>query len=289
LIDWLKKRLSGAQEKSDRYVELSEALQEYWEENFDDQLQDQINARSIYTASKKDLYKRIAELGDRFSADYPTEYDQPLALAWRRYEIKRKDTEFLIKNSFRRNFGNLDVEWVRVWANKKKDYGDDLQYETSLTQFERDHLYFLTSRGVIEANLGHLHALGMAKDEFLVAAVKIVHKSRPAHIVYDGIIFFTVFNIVVPDIPVSPMGVETETVNTFHIPAMPIRYDYVSADETTTDASNMSFTCETIIGGPGTGVVLEWKNREPILDTYLLFDDVPADFCPLDVAIGPHF
>jgi hypothetical protein len=278
MLDWLVKRLSPAQKESERYVELAESLQQYWEDNFDPEFDKLQRLRSIYTASPDDLARKIAELGERFTPDNPTEYDQPLALAWRLSEIERKETAFVLINAFRRNFGNLDTQWIALWAPKGSEYGETFRLETDLKDWQKELLYFQTSRGKLRSDLGQIHAIGMTKADFLTAAEKIIGKTKPAHIVYDGPIFYLVLPI---DMPVLEVAFPTEPVKRFPMHAMCYRYDDVAADERYADSGNMAYRYEV-----ERNLAFIWEVPTERLDMFPLLDDVPADFAPLDTPIG---
>lgn len=277
MINWLQKRLSGSQKKSERYVKLAEALEQYWEENFDPLFQDMVNSRSIYTASEEDLAKKIAELGDRFTADYPTGYDKPLALAWRRNEIKRKNTSFLLTNSFRRNFENLEVRWAPLWAAKNLPYGSEFKLDDELTEVEKNSLYFLTSRGNLFVNVGQIYALKIKKSDFLIYAERIVYKSKPEHIVYDGPVFYL-------DLPVDfnmDFTFTAESKRTIALYVMGYRFDDIAADIQRLDSEHCIFEGET-----KAYFNLDWAEKDVGIDYMPLFDEVSADFAPLDMVIN---
>ncbi len=260
MIDWLVKRLSDAQKQSPRYVELAQALQAYWEENWDGDFQTLLDMRSIYTASDSDLKKMIAELGDRFRIELPTEQkDKPLALAWRRNEIQRKDTEFILTSSFRRHFRNLNAAWVPLCANKLLPYGAEFVPLNELSESEAQN-YFLTSRGYVMVDMAHMHAMGIQKIEFVTQADTIVRNIKPLHIVYEGVISYYKFPIAVPLFG-SDSLCETE-----------IEFQIYDTTQFNVFLDNFY---EPILAFP---------EQKPIpIDSFFRFDDLPADFIPTDL------
>ena len=122
MIDWLVKRLSPVKDKAARWVHLGEAIQEFWEEYFDPKLEELRGLRSIYTANEDGLKKLIAELGEFFE-----DTDKPIAVAWRKLELKFKDREFILTSSFSRKFKGLPVDWEPLYAPKALPYGTEFR------------------------------------------------------------------------------------------------------------------------------------------------------------------
>jgi len=105
MIDWLKKRLSGSQKESDRYIELAEAIQEFWEQDFDPELEKIINLRSIYAADIEGQKEIVSELGGYYEYDLPDK-NIPISVAFRKLELFQKDTEIPLVASLKR------LEWM---------------------------------------------------------------------------------------------------------------------------------------------------------------------------------
>jgi hypothetical protein len=259
--DWLKRRLSPVKDETDRWTELSSSLQTYWEENFDPYHTDLLNLRSVYTMSRTDLAMKMRELGDYFLPDWPTEYDQSLSVAWREGEILRKSTEYILTSTFRRNFRNLTVSWVQLYAPKTGDYGTVFIAENgvlggggSLTD------YFLTSRGKISLDMGDMYKTSWTKDTFVPVAEKLVKKIKPLHIVYDGIFFEWNLRCDATNIT-SNLSKQVENNISINI-NFSRRYDIIRADEAITDdggnnadvkifnALNISMDFKTKLVGP---------------------------------------
>ena len=148
MIDWLKKRLQTAKRNVQRWIDLAEALQEYWEDEFDSEAERLFNMRSIYTASYADLNRIMDGLGDYFSPYIGAEENKPIQIAWRRIELQAKETESLLQMALRRKFLGLDISWIPLYHQKTADYGTAFVRLSDIAAgSESDH--FLTSRGKI--------------------------------------------------------------------------------------------------------------------------------------------
>lgn len=274
MSDWLKIRLSPTKDKTDRWTGLASAIQQYWEENFDPIHIDLINLRSIYTMSQPDLALKMREKGDYFSPDWPSEYDQPLAVAWREGEMLRKSTEYIITSTFRRNFKNMGVKWKSLYALKTSTYGESFVTDDSPIPAETlNSDYWLTSRGRVAVDLDSMYSNGYSMVTFSPIVTRIVKKLKPLHIVYDGIIFQWESEYT---LEYSSEVVLMSTVQNANISIGFIkRYDITSADTHTTDLNEDALTVKPIntvnihceVGMKKYGIV---------------FDEVPLDFTNLD-------
>lgn len=158
---WLKKRLSPVKDSNDRWIGIATSLQTFWEDNFDPIYNSLVSLRSVYTMSPEDLAMKMRENGDFFSPDWPTEFDQPLAVAWREGEIIRKNTDYILTSTFRRNFGNMGVKWLPLYAPKVGEYGSRFITETAtLDPGESLDDFWLTSRGKISVDLESMYSMG---------------------------------------------------------------------------------------------------------------------------------
>ncbi len=120
MIDWLKKRLSGSQKESDRYVELAEAIQELWEDHFDSELEKIINLRSIYAADIEGQKEIVSELGGYYEYDLPDK-NIPISINLRKLELLQKDTRIPLVESLKRV--GVDSEWMPLYARRGEIYG----------------------------------------------------------------------------------------------------------------------------------------------------------------------
>ena len=185
MIDWLKKRLSPVKRDTPRWMQLAEAMQEFWEENFDPDLDRMKRAKSIYTADPVDLQREIGELGDFFQA-LPKAEDLAIAVAWRKLELLFKDTEFIITSTFSRKFLGLDVVWMPLWAKKTDAYGDAFYPEDEVPDFSD---YYLTSRGRLKADIDEMTARGISIDDFVAHVDARMDTIKPLHIIYEKVVY----------------------------------------------------------------------------------------------------
>lgn len=234
--DWLLKRLTPRKKQESRWTGLSSGLQEVWEEHFDPSLMRLENMRSYFRADETDLAAKLREMGDYFSLDMPRPGDKPIAVAWRRLELEYKDLELILTSVFRRHFGNLPTAWFPIFAPLDEEYGMTFVAAEGpwpvLKNIPPEGMW-LTSRGMLGSDLGHLLQYGYSKKSFLEKAVPLLMRTKPLHIVYDGPLFYIRF-----DIPVEfDFSVYWERDLWCDIPfRMPVpRYDYIPADARQTD------------------------------------------------------
>jgi hypothetical protein len=271
--DWLKKRLSPYKVKDARWTGLAVALQEFWEDNFDPEYARLLDMRSVYTASPEDLAHRLRELGDYFTPDYPTEFDQPLTVAWRESELQRKGTEFILISTFRRNFSGMDVRWMPLWADKSGEYGSGFLSADLVPSGDTAH--FLTSRGKVLADLSHLYADGRwSKTEFAALVLSLVRKLKPLHIVYDGMIFVL---HATAGAEISALAEGLESTHAWSIDFY--RQDYF--DEVAADVRALDFE-KISRSGARSGRSWETDWTPPVLTPRVRFDEIPADMVCLD-------
>jgi hypothetical protein len=283
--DWLLKRLSPARRKDERWTQLAITLQSFWESTFYPELKRLEDMRSIYTAHPQDLKQKMRELGDYFAPDMPTQNDQPLAVAWRKAEILRKDKEYLFESLFQRNFAGLDVRWIPLWADNRKPYGTAFAPADDLASWEKELFYFLTSRGKLKANLTHIHRSGRTKEEFLAIAEKLVRRFKPTHIVYDGIIFYINVDLEVSPFIVSPAFI-SKTYQQIDITFSHSRLlDAHPADMSPHLDEQIDFA---ITAQSNQTVALSFvpEDRLLSLDHYVGDDELPCDWLPLDLVRG---
>ncbi|MCD9516409.1 MULTISPECIES: hypothetical protein [Photobacterium] len=242
--NWLVERLTDNKKSSARWVELAQALEEYWETHFFDDLQVFENSHNIFTASPEDLNKRIAELGDFFDVALPIDKSSKrLAVLWRKEEIHQKDTALLVESLLTRNFNGSPAKWERVWA-PNGTYDKEHLYST----FELDVLnknkddYWLTSRGKLLVDLGHLHRIGMTKLEFVSIARREIERVRPTHIVYDGEVFLLTIDFYYPKLPITCPRITLSTIGSRYRYSLEDRFDDVISDASPLDISPIGIT-----------------------------------------------
>lgn len=283
MIKWLFRRLTTAKGKEARWADLATAIEGVWEEYFDPCLSRLERLRSSYLADDQDLVRKIRQMGDYFSFEFPNEADRPIALAWRRLELEYKDTELILRSVFRRHFGNMSVNWLPIFAPVDIPYGTAFIPADGpwpeIKNSPPDGM-FLTSRGVLGIDLSCIFGLHLSKQEFLDRAEPLLLRTKPLHIVYDGPLWYIRF-----DIPFEAAFelVRHETMSCFELQFSTIgsRFDIIPADERPLDND---FVCSweshkrisiPFISGPP-----YWR-----LDTFLPLEGIPEHWLPLDIAI----
>ena len=282
--NWLVERLTDNKKGSARWVELAQALEEYWETHFFDDLQVFEDSHNIFTASPEDLNKRIAELGDFFDVALPIdESSKRLGVLWRKEEIRQKDTALLVESLLTRNFNGIPARWERVWAPNGV-YDRQHLYST----FELDVLnknkndYWLTSRGKLLVDLGHLHRIGMTRSDFVAIARREIERVRPTHIVYDGEVFLLTVEFHHPPLVLANLPQLTA-------PTLGAKYRYSLVDrfdEVATDVYPLDITPMGAIRHQRNLTSPEMTQLTTINpNPWLAFDDIPSDVVPLDTLL----
>lgn len=283
MLDWLVRRLSPVKDTDERWTDLATSLQTYWEGQFDPQGQRLIDIRSVYTSSDADLRRRIREYGDYFAYDMPRFEDRPIAVAWRKRELQFKDTEEIVSSTFRRHYSDLPVSWIPLYAPRNKEYGTEfVDGETIEKFFLPEESYFLTSRGILSTDLGHLHKMGVVKDDFIAQATAVMARTKPLHIVFGGFVFYVTMPI---DFPLrnSSLTCSNFGANEFLIDwtSNTDRFDYTAADVANLDDHNMQCDCivDRNISIPFMGTYEQrlWKLDTRFAETF------PAGLIPLDI------
>lgn len=196
MSNWLFKRLTPAKAKEARWADLAQVLASIWEEFFDPDLSRLERLRSSYTADDADLVKKIRSMGDYFSFEMPRKEDRPVALAWRRLEIEYKDMELILRSVFRRHFGDLPVTWLPLFAPVNEVYGTRFLAAEGPWADNKNvppEGWFLTSRGLLGTDFGRLLATGLNKADYLKQAMPLLLRTKPLHIVLDGVLWYIRF------------------------------------------------------------------------------------------------
>lgn len=231
---WLQQRLTPAKAKEARWIELAEVLEKLWVERFDPDLSRLERLRSSYLADDSDLVKRIREMGDYFSFEFPKETDRPTALAWRRLEIEYKDMELILRSVFRRHFGDFPVTWFPIFAPLDKPYGEGFIIGDYLRDEWKKNVpddgYFLTSRGVVGVDKVGLYRDGLSKDVFRNEAYPLVIRTKPLHIVFDGFLWFIRHELGPYETAIDATW-EANDFPELQFGPLGARYDYTAADE----------------------------------------------------------
>jgi hypothetical protein len=194
MIDWLKKRLSPVKSDTPRWQHFAEALQEFWEENFDPEIERLRNLRSLYTADEAGQRKIVDEMGRYFEDGIPSA-NIPMTVARQQVELFQKHTITPLENAWRR-LGIENAEWRPLYAHVADTYGDKFYLETDNVLHYLDGTWtldqdppifltqgsYMTCRGVIEIDLDLLEDF-----EGMDLLRRRVNQVKPLHIVFDGI------------------------------------------------------------------------------------------------------
>ncbi|WP_213843270.1 hypothetical protein, partial [Enterobacter hormaechei] len=272
---WFRSRLTTQKQKSPLWTGLADAIQALVEEVVEPFLKRNDDRKSFYTMAPEDLDLRISELGQFFNIRANSQASKPLLLAQRLDEIHLKNTDQPIINTFWREFGNMTVEWMPIWApvdQEKYPYGTLFltqdSVDTSLsTPF--DPLYgelFLTSRGTISVQLEEVYRtyceeggvdLSMAVAELLKDFELYIHPLVPQHIVFDGVTITLEITLVEDAEAIWLQEIESSLRDPL---VLTERYEYLSLS-TSTEISDIPVS-------PG---------DRTHHDTAIRFDDIPAD------------
>jgi len=204
MINWLKGRLSPIKRTTDRWTQFAQAIEQYWEENFDPELKRVADLRSIYTADNDGQKRIVAELGEYYESDLP-DNNIPISIAQRKLEVLQKNTEVPLIATLRRL--GIAAEWKPLYASKGAAYGTEFYMDHDLDSSwstDRDLIsldgswsvstyspqrlsigVYLTSRGKLKINLTDINnysALDVFRDR--IGGIK------PLHIVFDGFYYY---------------------------------------------------------------------------------------------------
>lgn len=370
LAGWLEKRLTKPRRGEERWIELAQAVEAVWEGLFDPRHQRLVDLRSAYTAWDEDLVKRIQERGDYFNRGYSDLEERSISVPWRRLELEYKDLELILDLAFKRHFGHVEAQWWPLFAPKDLPYGMMLKPSDGLRPEEKNvppEGWWLTSRGMLGIDSESLWRKGISKPEFKELAIPILLRTKPLHIIFDGLLWyrhhfvpfedeeflwreterwqealFSVagarFDELVADArPVDagtmdwdraverrhdfsfrwplwsldsylPMdlamrwglptdwalpGVEgdsyglaepmRESIQLWSVPCQPADWEAEQAMERWQEAS--ASASPSLEGGAERAFALDWADEGEWLDSYPRFDEVRADFCPLDMPV----
>ncbi|MCG8335310.1 MAG: hypothetical protein MJE63_12370 [Proteobacteria bacterium] len=178
----------------DRWRELFEAIDEYWEQHVSEPVERLKNLRSVFTASEDDLTLMLEELSAYFDAD--TESSKPLSIFWKRNEINNKNSEAAVEALIQRiKISAKDVKFTRLYAPKDTvtvPYGTEFYTKQELEDMEVNMSdYFLSSHMILEINLDDVVRNDWDEAEINQIMNRYFEENvRPTHIVFDGLNFF---------------------------------------------------------------------------------------------------
>lgn len=211
MINWLKNRLSPNKNKSERWVELSEALEQTWEEQFTVPFDAVATLRSIYTADEAGQRRKLAEYGKRYEK-YLDPQNIAVTLAMRKTEMLQKDTALPSELMVLRVLGSKAINPIKpLYALSEDNYGQSFYTLEQLTEMGVSVEYgptvapqldgtwkltdpanitlglsapFLTSRVAMVVDLSDLKYdmdISQVKEDFSTL--------KPLHIVFHGIMY----------------------------------------------------------------------------------------------------
>lgn len=183
-------------------MELAEAIQEYWAENFDPDYDALANLRSIYTADITNQRRLAVEMGHYFE-DGISEENIPVSVAMRKMELHQKETNVpLVRSMSRIGFA---AEWAPLYAPRGEIYGTAFYTEDEL---ERVGLHIDAEVICLDGSwhIGEAPAIHLASDgvymtsrakmvidlsdgrapEMIDVARRRIMQIKPLHIVFDG-------------------------------------------------------------------------------------------------------
>ena len=113
----LTNRLPPEIQSHDRWRELFEAIDEYWQESLTEPIERLKNLRSVATASINDLPLIMDELSAFF--DKEKESSQPLGIFWKKNEINAKNSEVAVEAFLQHlNISAKNIEFIPLYAFK---------------------------------------------------------------------------------------------------------------------------------------------------------------------------
>jgi len=209
--NWLQNRLSPVKRDTDRWVELAQAIETFWQENFDGSSERLDSLKSIFLASRDDQLLILSELGKYYDIDLP-DSNIPLAVIQRRMELFQKDTLVPLTESLKRACPGIRTEWRPLFARHDKDYSDREFYTqaelirngheswlsnaparldgswvvSSVTDVILDTHCYMISRGKVlidESNIDNPETIESTIRERLTLIL-------PLHIVFEGVIWY---------------------------------------------------------------------------------------------------
>lgn len=231
-MGWLVDRLTPYKQAQPRWHDLALALEAYWDTYQTPAVERIEQMRSVFTANNEDVEMLLREAGVQFEVAIPVVRDNlAFAYSWRAYEIHRKDRHETIEQILRRDYSGTYVRWESLYAPKSQPYGHAFLTEGELEThgLTLDDVH-RTYRGKVIANLTGLNAQGVRKEEFRASVSRKIEVLRPAHIVYDGEMFFQVFRAEFEPIVAVNAARRSKSHTHLFLSLDPSRYDEVPAD-----------------------------------------------------------
>ncbi|MCV6588688.1 MAG: hypothetical protein OIF57_06625 [Marinobacterium sp.] len=231
---WLQRRLTPVKQDTPLWRVLNEAIEELWDGGFAPLVQEREAARSIFTASPEEVDIRLSEMGTQFEAAFPlTAESKAMAYAQRGYEIHRKDRADTMNAILQRDFGGAVIRWLPLKAPLGEPYGSRFlnEFEIRFGEIDPDTLW-QTSRGKVVVDVAGARRHGYTKQSITEAVDRKMGVLRPAHIVFDGILFIAIYRF-----KVEPMrlyqGITSSTALSHYLTVNPfwsLRFDEQALD-----------------------------------------------------------
>lgn len=151
----------------------------------------------LFEMPEEDVKKLFDELGGVAVIGKSRVSDRPLLLLQRYDEVHFKNTLYPLKQMLQREFNSVRVSWVPLWAPvdiNRYPYGTVLARQADMANYPQvgAQEWFMTSRGVLQVNIGDLYRLypNMTGDalleRFTAETDQIIRPLLPVRIVYDG-------------------------------------------------------------------------------------------------------
>jgi hypothetical protein len=178
----------------DRWRELFEAIDEYWQESLTKPIERLKNLRSVANAGENDLPMIMDELSAFF--DKEKESSQPLGIFWKKNEINAKNSEVAVEAFLQHlNIAAKNIEFIPLYAFKDEaTYGREFYTKDELTAMGANlNDYFLSSHMTLRINRNEVLKQGWSKEEIDEVVKRYFEENvRPTHIVFDGLNFYIV-------------------------------------------------------------------------------------------------
>jgi len=198
-MGWLTSRLSPVKADTQRWIDLAEAIEEFWEDGIDAAIDFMKSLISVFSVDSAGRELLLQNMGDYFYEDNLPSDNIPMSVMWRQHELFMKQSTTPLENALIR-VGSHAV-WAPLWATEGDSYenqffltGPELHNTNYLdgswkvaTPYERKlwPMRYLTSRGVIMADLATIAADDHSYDDLIIVRSR-ARMLRPAHIVIEG-------------------------------------------------------------------------------------------------------
>lgn len=188
-------RLPPKELENQRYKELYEAIDEYWEQSVTAILQRMRNSRSVFTADNKDINLILEELTTYFDSD-SDELSRPVSIFWKKNEINNKNNQWAVEALLQRiKIVTKELSYVTLYAPKDvvtKPYGSAFYTKEELEDMEVNvDDYFMTSHMQLNLDFSSLEKYDWDKEQIKYVMERYFEENvRPTHIVFKGVNFF---------------------------------------------------------------------------------------------------